>query len=355
VALAFAFRLFAQYAMASVQEVGPEALPEAVSSGLEKLFGAPCGQKLLKGTYGITAYEWVEPPNPTGERKVCVFGHGLGQNYGSWQVPFLQTLAAGGYTVLGYSYYGHGWSLAGDKVMGTGGGCCSGPVPDYSEEVFMTQAKELFNHVLKPGEVIDLWVGHSTGGVLGALVAQNKVWPIRTFGFVSPAFWAEKGCIGKLEGCMWFRRLIMNTAGVKDTVLGIMLENNDKAFAKDASGRYLFPEGHKHDTKQIQNVMENNIQAPRAIGGIGAGFLRMDHFPEHRNKLKTLLNGDQAPAKMMVVWGKKDIVCPAMHAREIQAMNPTIVELSQPEVGHEALSEDPKMIASIILTAMKGV
>merc|ERR1712129_32554 len=148
---------------------------------------------------------------------------------------------------------------------------------------------------------------------------------------------------------------VMNTGAAKGTVTDGFLENNDKAFATDDKGKYLYPDLHKRDAAKIKAVFENNIQAPKAIGAISAGFLGGDLLPGHREALKSLLTGDKCPTKMLLVWGTKDVVCPHKYAAEVVAMNPKVVELVSPELGHESLSEDPRMIAQHIVDGMKGV
>lgn len=233
--------------------------------------------------------------------------------------------------------------------MGTGG-CCGVPV-DYGPRIFLAQAEELLTHILKPGEIVDLWVGHSTGGLVGMYVAETGVWPVRTFGMVSPAFWLHKPALAWLWSYGFFKRMVANNK----TIGAGLLENNDKAFAKGKNGAYLFPEQHKKDAEKIKNIFEHHPQAGRACAGILAEFLRFDMMVEHRSHLKALLTRDDGPKKVVLVWGNGDIVCPCEFAAEVVAMNPKCVQLVSPNLGHEALSEDPTTVAKAIVEGLKDV
>jgi len=326
-----------------------EDMPKDRVASLTHLFdGKGCAQSLLKGEYGITAYDVFQPPASSARKKICVFGTGLGQNYGSFDIPFVRTIVQAGYMVIAYSYYGHGWSHAGPEVMGAGG-CCCGAAPEYGEDILITQVSELLDHVIKDEPVIDLWVGHSTGGLVGLFVAE-EVRKVITFALISPAFWAVKPFFTRVEGYTCFQRLVLNTAPGRLVVQNGVLENNDLAFGKNEDGEYLFPAEHEKDKQKIRRVFQQNSQAAKAIGALSSNILRLDQMPGYQQRLKKLLNDpERRPEKLLLVWGTKDLVVPYKYAQEVVAMNPAIVQLESPEIGHEALSEDPEGIAKIIV------
>lgn len=338
-----------------VEEVGVDALPGDTVAALTELFGDGCGQRLLRGTYGITAFEVLGVQPDAADRRVCVFGHGMGQNYGSWDIPFLKPFVQAGYTVIAYSYYGHGWSFAGGTVMGRTGGCLCGPVPDYGKEIHLRQVEELLDHVMREDEPIDLWVGHSTGGIVGVLVAEELRY-IRTFALVSPAFWGIKPCILQLERYSCVRRMTMNSPLIGFGCRTAVLQNNDLAFGIDDDGKYIYPEEHEEAAGKIQRIFEHNAQAAKAIAALSACFLRSEQFPEYRERLKTLLSDPhRCPQKMLLVWGTRDVVVPYNEAQKVVAMNPDVVQLESPNMGHESLCEDPELIANTIVDGLRGV
>jgi len=343
----------AQVTSATPEEVSIDVLPKDQVNALTALFGHSCGQRLLRGKYGTTAFELVEPKTPGPKRRVCVYSHGLGQNYGSFHdKPLIQTLSEGGYTVLAYSFYGHGWSFASDEVTGKGGSPCSGPMPEYSSVVHLAQTRELLTHVMQPGEPVDCWVGHSTGGVVGVYVAATDTWPIRTFCAVSAAFWAEKPAIAKaIESCKGIQRLIMNTECGMKLAEDAYKQNNDRAFGKAPGDdtKYLFDAKRLECAEDIVKNFAGHPQLGKCIAGISGTFLRGDSMPEHRSLLKSLLNREDGPEKYVCIWGTQDIVVPHKYAQELVAMNPKKVKLVEPCLGHECIHEDAKQIGQIVV------
>jgi pimeloyl-ACP methyl ester carboxylesterase len=332
------------------EEVGVDELPKDFLTSVTTMFGHPCKQRLLRGKYGITAFQILEPKTPAGtKRKVCVFSHGLGQCWGDFDVPLLQTLVAGGYTVLGYSFYGHGWSYAGDEVMGVGGSCCGGPMVEYGSVVHLQQVKELLTHVMEPVEPVDCWVGHSTGGVIGVYVAAAEIWKIRTFAGISAAFWAEKPCLSKqIEKCKCLIGLVTRSAALLKAGEGDYLANNDVAFGKK-DGKHLFPEKVKASADQIVNNFKYHPQLVKAIATISFTFLRANQMHEHRELFHQLVKRPDGPEKILLLWGTQDTVVPYEHAHEVVAWDPKRVKLVSPLLGHESIGEDPTGVAQTIV------
>jgi len=340
-------------AAAAPEEVGSEVLPKDYVDRLTTLFGHGCRQRLLRGRYGITAFELVEPKAPGPKRRVCVYSHGLGQCYGSFHdTPLVQTLAEGGYTVLAYSFYGHGWSYAGEEVLGVGGAACSGPMPEYGCAVHLAQVKELLSHVMQPGEPVDCWVGHSTGGVVGVYVAAENVWPIRTFGNVSAAFWAEKPAVAKfIESCSSIQRLMLNTECGLKLLEDAYTKNNDNAFGKVVGDdtKYLFQAKKEAAAEGILRNFAHHPQLAKGIAAISSTFLRGDQMPEHQSMLRKLLQREDGPERYCCIWGTQDIVVPFKHAQEVVSLSPQRVKLATPCLGHECIHEDARQIAQIVV------
>lgn len=337
---------------ATVAEVTVEALPKFFVSQLTALFGQGCTQRLLRGKYGITAFELLEPLAPVSPRKVCVVSHGLGACHGKFDDPIIQALLQGGYTVLAWSFYGHGWSLAGDEVLG-GGKCCCGPIFNYTAAVFLKQMEELLGHVMQTDEVIDLWVGHSTGAVVGTYVASTGVWPIRNFAFISPAFWAEKPCLSKfIERFNCLIALVSNTSLIKAGEVDY-LKNAQNSFGKDKSGKFLFPVAQKEHCDRIVKNFAHHPQLINTIAGISMTFLVSDQMATHRSALKEVLQSS-ACERVLLVWGTCDTVVPYKNSAELVAMNPQKVTLKSPELGHDSPWENAGMLGEIIVGEMNN-
>merc|ERR1712232_206055 len=113
----------------------------------------------------------------------------------------------------------------------------------YEKDMFLEQLNELLNHVLAPAEPIDLWVGHSTGAIIGVFAAFSKDHPIRDLALISPAFWANKPLIARVADKIpnFMHGLVKSVGPLKKLPQDAYLENNDVAFGKDGD-EYLYPE-----------------------------------------------------------------------------------------------------------------
>lgn len=351
---------------AIVAEVGVEELPEAFVAKLTALHGDAAQGRLLSGRYGVTSYELLEPtsalvagagsmilpcagPQPLHHRKVAVLAHGLGTSrefaYGS---EFRQVLLAAGYTLLLYNFYGHGWSYA-SATVAPPQRCCRCVRVEHGVEICLTQVRELLAHVLEPGEEVDLWVGHSLGGLIGVLAAEQKVWKINNMALISPAFWAVKGALTKvIEGLHPFSTMLTSSTCLLSLVEGEYEQNNDRAFARDGAA-YLFPELHKQATVANKRKFQLYPQLSQAILGLTMGLLRGDLLPKHRAAWQSLMQGEEAPT-VLLLWGELDVVVPFKHAQEPLAWNPERMHLCPLEgLGHESCCEAPARVAQAIV------
>merc|ERR1712232_1222926 len=159
---------------AVVQEVSVKELPPEVLTALGKLYAtlpprysaAPPG-RFLRGQHGITHFNLQVPESSAPRARIAVLSHGIGTSMDVFEGPIVKNLLAAGFRVLSYDFLAHGWSHADNMWM------------HYEKDVFLTQLSELLDHVLAPGEPVDLWVGHSTGSIVGVLAAMCKSHPIR--------------------------------------------------------------------------------------------------------------------------------------------------------------------------------
>jgi pimeloyl-ACP methyl ester carboxylesterase len=255
--------------------------------------------------------------------------------------PIVKELLAAGFRVLGYDFLAHGWSHADNKWL------------HYEKEVFLTQLSELLDHVLAPGEPVDLWVGHSTGGIIGVMAALSEAHPIRDLALISPAFWANKPLIARVADKIpnFMHGLVSSVGPLKKLPQDAYLENNDVAFGKYGN-KYLFPTEHIKARQRIQHIFQTHPQSIGGIMGIATYFLREDLIEEWRVTFKGLaeMKGQTAP-RVCLLWGKFDVVVPFSRASEVMAWASgsdrfTLVEL---QAGHESPVEDPSTIAREIV------
>ena len=161
------------------EEVSLDALPLKHVAALRELYNHTPG-RFLRGQHGATHFR-LEPPKGDGKHisKIAVLSHGIGTDMDVFDGPITNQLRLDGFWVLRYDFYGHGWSHAANTFM------------HYDKDMFMTQLQELLDHILLPAQAVDLWVGHSTGGVVGALAPTSLSRQFHRLALVSPALGCE--------------------------------------------------------------------------------------------------------------------------------------------------------------------
>jgi pimeloyl-ACP methyl ester carboxylesterase len=257
---------------------------------------------------------------------------------------FRHDLLAAGFRVLRYDFLGHGWSYAvGAK---------------YDADMFMTQLDELCDFLLEPDEHIDLFVGHSTGGVLGVLAAMSGKRLIDDLALISPAFWADKPLTGQIADMLpsvmsWLIRTFSGLSCLPEIAYE---DNNDAAFAHDGS-TYFYPKKHDAGETRIENMFDLHPQIAVAITDTNGFFLRDDLLDVWRGKFEELVKDSTKPP-VHLLWGDHDIVVPFKHSEDVLAWGAassygvvsdrvTLTALKQ--MGHESPSECPVCIAKKIL------
>lgn len=342
------------------EEVTVKELPEAFVKALTQLDGAlPEGSRFLKGTYGITHFLLSEPPShtpgllglfhgkETGQFKVVVFSHGIGGRLHEWDGPINNSIVAAGFRTLRYSFLGCGWSFTNRGAP-------------FDKHMFLTQVGELLDHVLGPAHPVDLWVGHSTGCVVGihaaaagATGATVQTHPIHKVAFVSPAIWAQKPWIARVLDTFPNVVTFLTTAlGIRRKLVGqAYLENNDNAFGHEDSGgvkAYFHKEAHDQLADYIRRMFQLHPQIDVSVLGTNTHYLRLDLLAVWREECKELFQ--KQPLRILLLWGDHDIVVRVENATEAAAWAPdktTLVKLAR--CGHESVTEDPQAIATEIV------
>lgn len=326
------------------REVTIEALTASSVESKQSLYGPP--GRFLSGRYGITHFHLELPTKavPAQRTKIAVLSHGLGTNSNIYKVSLAEALLSEGFRVLRYDFLDHGWSQARE------------PYPVIDKEVLVAQASELLDHVLAPGEPVDLWVGHSTGGLVGMVMALETAarHPLLALALLAPAAWVKKPLTARL-----FDKIPETVFGLykrfsflKNITEDGYLENNDSAFAKRGSA-YLYPIEHQAGAERIKRQYQLHPESVTAIASIANFFLREDLFVPIRQAFKSLMEQDDSTAvpRVCLLWGKYDIVVPFQHAQELVswAKTPGRVTLMELEAGHEAVWEIPRELAAALV------
>jgi len=322
-----------------------DSLPEDHVAKLRALYGEPAGE-FIHGKHGITHFHLESPVSQSTKRaQIAVLSHGIGTSIKVYD-GFREKLLATGFRVLRYDFLGHGWSCA--KMDDA----CS-----FDKQMMLQQLDEVLNHVLSPGEPVDLWVGHSTGGLLGVLAASLGKRTFSRLALISPAFWKQAPLITKIGDRI--PTVVTWLASIKALKLveNGYLENCDNAFAHEGS-KFFFPEEHNLAKDDIKKMFSLHPQVMTAIARILANFLRADLLQEAIPVFEELV-GRQASAKPQIglFWGTHDVVVEFAHAKEVLAWpgaNDCVKLFALKNLGHEAPLEDPAMIVTEILRFAGG-
>jgi len=309
---------------------------------LPKRYSSKPPGRFLRGKHGITHFHLQEPPSGGQRSRIAVLSHGIGTSMEVFEGPIVKELLQAGFRVLGYDFLAHGWSRADNKWL------------HYGKDVFLDQINELLDHVLAPGEAVDLWVGHSTGGIVGVLVAMsNKAHPIRDLALISPAFWANKPLIARIADKIpnFMHGLVSSIGPLKKLPQDAYLENNDIAFGVDHTG-YLFPDEHSKSKQTIERLFTFHPQSIGGIMGVATYFLREDLITQFRETFKALAQSkEQMAPRVCLLWGKYDVVVPFERASEVMewASSSNRFSLVELNAGHEAPAEIPTTVAQEIV------
>jgi len=336
------------------EPVGP---PEAALATLSELYGPPAGE-FLRGRFGVTHYlleDMCDNFPGEGERApIAVLAHGVGASLSGY-ADFAEALRETGFRVLRYDLLGHGFSYA------EGGA-------KYSVEELSTQLHELFELVLEEGEPVDIFVGHSAGGVLGVQAAMSlPTMPgghhVKRLALISPAFWKSAGIVGSIADRLPRLAQLQASARVFKIARNACLDNIHKANEAFATQHdyqclrlegqpRLYKEGLASATAFRKRKFELHPQIQWAIFGILTRVLAAGAMAKRLATFQSLVESQAEPrTKLGLFWGTMDNVVPLEHAQEVQswAGGDKVALVRLPGLGHESILEDPRRIVDEIL------
>lgn len=311
-----------------------DSLPEDHVVKLRALYGEPVGE-FIHGKHGITHFHLEYPQSQSTKRApIAVLSHGIGTSTKVYD-GFREKLQAAGFRVLRYDFLGHGWSYA---MMEDA---------NFDKDMMLQQIEELLDHILLPNEPVDLWVGHSTGGVLGVLAAASNHRLFVRLALISPAFWKQAPLIVKIGDRVPSLVLWLASVRALKLVENAYLENCDKAFAHEGP-EYFFPKQHALAREDNRKMFSLHPQVMTAIARVSANFLRADLQQQVLPVFQELVGRhEDSKPQIGLFWGTHDVVVPYAHAQEVltwPGADECVKLFELKDLGHEAPQEDPAMI-----------
>ena len=281
---------------------------------------------------------------------MAVCAHGIGTTLEMWDAAAAALRACGLY-VLRYDFYGHGWSIP------------AAPWPGYGPEMFMAQLGALLVHVLARGEEVEVFVGHSTGALVGLLACDDAPRParrIRHLALISPCLWKCAPLTVRLADAMpntmwalmrWPLRPLRLPAGA-------YLANTAAAFAVDAAtGGFARPEAHAAAVARNRRMLSTHPFIEGAIAGICAFFFDEAHLRVWRERFRALCARPPHDApRVTLLWGTADVVVSyQQHAAEAAAMAaPGRIALWPLRgLGHDSVFEEPEAVAAALAASVQ--
>lgn len=333
-----------KYEHVEVVAASIDDLPSGVVAGLTELYGGTAPGDFLRGSFGFTHYLWDKPQEPRPlPRKVALIAYGVGNNI-NLVTGLVAPLVARGYSVLRYDYVSHGWSLATKAWF------------KATPSVLLRQLEELLEHVLSPGEPIDLIFGFSMGAVLGTLAASSLSRnPTRQLAFLDGAFFASPpDLVAKLAFAypsLMFTAVSSLGALGRKLVRDAELNQANRAFALADDGKtFRFPDALAQTRAGIMSKHRLHPQAANAFGSVGGYCLRPPVCKQARDALADVTNRDDSLVQRVLLMPcERSRVQPIKRAPEIVALaadKTTLVRIS--DRGHEAIQEGIEPVISAL-------
>lgn len=266
----------------------------------------------------------------------------------------VEPLRESGFRVLRYDVLGHGFSYAGANAK-------------YTLEELSTQLHELLEHVLRKDEPVDVFVGHSTSGVLGVQAALSlPTMPgahrVKRLALISPAFWKSAGLMGKVPDRLPRLAQLQARARVFKVARSACLDNVNRANRAFAA---------RHDEQCLRNRLprttsrasksnhdaaarkfELHPQVQWAIFGILTRVMSAGVMAKKLVSFRSLVERQAEPRTAVgLFWGTMDSVVPFEHAKEVEswAGGDKVALVQLPGLGHESILEEPRRLAEEIL------
>lgn len=313
-----------------------EAIPEAHMAALRELYGSPEGT-FHRGRDAVTYYH-LEEPQKLRQSKIAVLANGLGNSTKVYD-GFRRGLLAAGFRVLRYDYPCHGWSYAAEDVC-------------LDKDCLLNQLEEVLGQVLGPNEPVDLFVGFSTGGLLGVLAACALERPIVRLALISPAFWKQAPVIVKVADRLPSLLLWLSKFKSLRLVEDGYLENCDNAFAHEGK-KYFFADKHETARQDIIRMFEKHPSAKRGIAQLLVNVLRLDLLEEAIPQFQWLIKQrEESHPSIGLFWGSHDMVVETKHSQAVlgwPGADRSVRFFELKGLGHESPLEDPEYIVRQIL------
>jgi pimeloyl-ACP methyl ester carboxylesterase len=262
---------------------------------------------------GVTHYEMAGPD--TG--RVVVLAAGFSVPAYIWDSLY-QGLAASGFRVIRYDYYGRGWS---DRPKAT-----------YDQDFFARQLAGLLDSLRITGAV-DL-AGLSSGGAIVTSFADRHPGRVRTLIYVDPVF--NTG-----------RQLPPAERSALAWSIHMVLGGGSDAMATGQLDDFLHPERHpdwpaRYRVQQQFEGTRESLRRTRAAIAVA---------PRQEEQLRKL---GAHPRPVLIVWGRQDQVALVSESAALLAAMPRATFVPVDSAAHLPHLEQPGLVVPAVVRFLRG-
>jgi len=267
---------------------------------------------------GVTHFNIYKPANSEENAKYIFCGHGLGGNLRDF-TGIGEKMSEKGYTVITYDYYGRGWSRIDSDDRS----------PVWDEDLYYNQAIELWEK-LGLIESPFIWMGYSTGGAVGVLLASRKPRLVRSIVFIAPAICPS---IARPHPCLQFCGLYIFCC----------FDCPSKAY-KRATKRYWFDDDSDGARMAKSRVSQSIHQYPPYMEAIQSTCL---HLFSQATLTRILQDYKLLSQQVLLIWGRGDCTTPFEQSETLSKLKTSRLVVLD-DAKHGILIERPQeVIASI--------
>jgi len=270
-------------------------------------------------SHGVTHFNIYKPPTPEETAKYVFCGHGLGGNLRDF-AGIAQSLADKGYTVVTYDYYGRGWSRIDSDAEAV----------VWDEDLYYQQAIGLWTKLgLKDTPFI--WVGYSTGGTVGVLLASKQPKLVRCLVLIAPAI---SPSIARPNSCLQFCALHFFCC----------CDCGSKAY-KRATLTYWYDETSDSARMVKSRVSASIHQYPPYMESIQSTCLHLFSNPSLTRVLKDYKMLSQ---RVLLIWGRGDTTTPFEHSETLSKLKTSQLVVLD-EAKHGVLLERAEEVRAAVI------
>jgi pimeloyl-ACP methyl ester carboxylesterase len=225
--------------------------------------------------------------------------------------------------------------------------------------VVLEQLEDLLDHVMGAGSPgssspvsIHGFVGHSTGGCVGALATNGLAdYRFERLVLVSPCFWKNAPLVsvlcGKAPGLV---TLVLRSGKMDFLAQGDYAKNGVIAWMREGGdGAYVYPAAEEKKRLADAAMFKSHPYVSGAIASLDLYILNLALLPSYRDMVREAVGNG---SRVSVLWGEGDQTVP-YNKNTLEECKGTKAEtITLERLGHESIYEDGPRVAAQVLASL---